>query len=39
MTYLVMHLVSLLLLFILYAVIAAHKHRKVMRGDERKKVL
>lgn len=39
MTYLVVHLVSLLLLFILYAVIAAHKHRKIMRGDERKKVL
>lgn len=39
MTYLVVHLVSLALLFILYAVIAAHKHRKVMRGDERRKVL
>ena len=39
MIYLVVHLVSLALLFILYAVIAAHKHRKIMRGDERKKVL
>ena len=39
MIYLAVHLVSLPLLFILYAVIAAHKHRKIMRGDERKKVL
>jgi len=39
MTYLVVHLVSLALLFILYAVIAAHKHRKIMQKNERKKVL